>query len=425
MLSRAQEMMSALRTLGSEALMLFQQSFQHEPAATLQKLTGFAPDLLAAGNFNYLLLAAPGTVNLLDLQVPVLANWDDPLGLLVAYATYPKVQSLWNDPPPPRPWRWVDRLIGRPSYLPRPAYFERLTAAPWIQHVSWDTGHIEAFTSLGLARRQSVRWEPVVVSGQFIEYGKNAAQVVHRYDVGFCGNLYNHSMVQHPCWQNEFLRHLIHRIVECKEANLERSCWDLIHAALDELPGDLLREKGLTSDRKPFWDLYFFLAWTVLNAEVRLHVLSQINRDVHIFGMFADPDTVGLMQKHPHLRYGGNVDYVTELPGVYASVKVNVCISNGLIYRGTPSKLLDCLASGGFALCDPKQDLVRLFGPTVERIFFRNAAELNERIDYFLARPTERAELVRYFQSIIFDRCTLVGYLDRVLPLTQRLRRAG
>jgi spore maturation protein CgeB len=144
-------------------------------------------------------------------------------------------------------------------------------------------------------------------------------------------------------------------------------------------------------------------------------VLAAVEREVHLFGMFADPASVKLLQKKPNLVYAGDVHHFRELPQTFASTRINVCIANGLIYKGAPSKLIDCLASGGFALSDPKDDLVRLFGRDVEAIFFRNADELNAKIEYFLPRREERREIVHELRKTIEQECTLDRLFERVL----------
>lgn len=403
---------AATSTVGPLAL-------RNEPAA-LQRILDFGPDLVTAPNYNYWLLAGSGNEALYDLPVPVLSMWDDPLGALVNTCKWAHMEKHWAMP---RHRGWLDRLFRKAPRLPAPAVFERLTQNPHVRHVAWDTGHAEAFASLGLDRHQPVTWEPLVVPEHFIAYGQKAKPVEPAHDVGFCGNIYAHSLTQHPLWQDHFTRDLVQRIVAAKEHDLQRSSWELLLAELETVPLSERREKGLTSDCRPFWELYLFVAWTAFNAEVRLRVLSSIRHDVHVFGLFADPASASALP--PHLRFAGSADFHTELPRTYASIKINVCLTNGLIYRGTPSKLLECLASGGFALCDPKDDLIRLFGPAAQDIFFRDADELNAKIEYYLARPAKRAELVRHFQSVIAERCTLEGVLNRVLPLVIGKRRAA
>jgi spore maturation protein CgeB len=136
---------------------------------------------------------------------------------------------------------------------------------------------------------------------------------------------------------------------------------------------------------------------------------------VHIFGLFADLDSVPLLERRSNLVYAGDVHHFRELPKTFASTRINVCIANGLIYKGVPSKLIDCLASGGFALSDPKDDLVRLFGRDIDAVFFRNADELNAKIEYFLPRRDERREIVHELRKTIERECTLERLFERVL----------
>ena len=131
--------------------------------------------------------------------------------------------------------------------------------------------------------------------------------------------------------------------------------------------------------------------------------------------MFADPGSVDLLKRHPNLVYARNVHHYRELPQTFASTKVNICIANGLINQGVPSKLIDCLASGGFALTDPKDDLVHLFGNDIEAIVFRDVDELNAKIEYYLERPAERREIVATLRQTIEKRCTLEALWQGVL----------
>jgi spore maturation protein CgeB len=94
---------------------------------------------------------------------------------------------------------------------------------------------------------------------------------------------------------------------------------------------------------------------------------------------------------------------------------VNVCISNGLIFQGAPSKFIDCVASGGFALVDYKPDLLRLFGDVVAPVLFRDGDELNAKIEYFVNRREERRELVHELRRVIVTRCTQEALYTRVL----------
>lgn len=184
---------------------------------------------------------------------------------------------------------------------------------------------------------------------------------------------------------------------------------------IDNLPQSVRRQNGLYDYRKSFWDYYLFLVWNAATTLVRLGIFSKVKRDISLHGLFADPTSLEPLKEYPNLKYEGNAHNFNGLPEIYATTKINLCLSNGLIYEGMPSKLIECLASGGFALCDPKEDLLRFFGPIVEKIFFRNAEDLNAKIDYYLARPQERDEIVAELGQKIRQQCTLEGLFSQVV----------
>ena len=278
---------------------------------------------------------------------------------------------------------------------------------PLFKHFSWDSGHIETVESLGLVEAQRVRWYPLATYSPFLKTGKRQKEITKLRDVGFCGNVYLGAVRNSEFFKNEVFKELTTKICNDKLQLMNRSLWSLMIAEIENLSPTIRSDYGLYYDRKPFWDYYLFIAWQAANTLVRLGVLSKIEREVHLFGLFADPGSVEAIREYPNLKYEGMAHHFKELPEVYASTRINICISNGLVYKGIPSKLIDCLASGGFALCDPKEDLVRFFGPIVERIFFSNVEELNSKIDYYLAHPVERDEIVKELGTRIHRDCTL------------------
>ncbi len=51
----------------------------------------------------------------------------------------------------------------------------------------------------------------------------------------------------------------------------------------------------------------------------------------------------------------------------------------------------------------------------MESIFFRNAEELNKKIDYFLAHPDQRESITHSLRARIRSECTLERFFSRVL----------
>ena len=395
---RSRDMVRALQRAGADVAAV---PFDAAGDDVARALVEFGPELVVAPNMNYYLAAYRGEHDLFRrIGAPPALLWDDPLGALSLWLLQERRGRLGS---------LGDRGDGDPLEA-----FRRLMSADGARHYAWDSGHAEAVVELGLAPREAITWYPIATFGPFLEQGRRG-DVPEEVDVAFCGNVYASAVGHSNFTGDDFYEPLTQAICARKLGDLGASSWRLLNDVLGELPEETRHERGLTHDRTPFWDYYLYVAWMALTTAVRLELLTSIERPVTLYGLFADPESVALVERHPNLIYGGNRDQFRELPQTFAATKVNVCISNGLIYEGIPSKLIDCLASGGFALADPKGDLARLFGDEVDAIVFRDADELNAKIEYYLARPAERREIVHALRRTIVRECTLERLMERVL----------
>jgi hypothetical protein len=443
--SRASEMIRALEELEQTVQIVPRSRLLREPQAALNEIERFQPELITAPNFNLLLIGAYGIERLLNLDVPTLNYWDDPIGALVIYMNCDP--HRWNEPdfaqiasaakkgtgplksqvlsPFSRLADWCSSQQQRWGWRRRgpglaPERFRRLLSNPRLIHLSWDSGHMEAFTRLGLARPEQVHWHPIATFAPFLAMGDRAGEVAQTTDVAFCGNIYLGEIRQSAYWKDDRLRGAAEHMVARKLTDLGQSNWRLFLEELDDLPPRVRERLGLYPDRRGFWEYYLFTVWNVMSTLPRLEVFRRIRHKVRLFGLFSDQSSRELLQEFGNLEFARELGHFNELPRQFAATKVNICISNGLIYQGTPSKLIDCLASGGFALCDPKPDLVRLFGPKVEAIFCPTPDILNAKLEYYLARPAERREIVEELRKDIKRHCTLQSLYRYGLDLVRK-----
>jgi SAM-dependent methyltransferase len=410
MSERTGEMVAALRTANVEVLELPVGEAAGGPmppgmgAARIVPL--YRADAFLAPNMNYFLEAvAPASSVLAKSPVPAVLLWDDPLGAL----------ALWQLGRRGIRMGW----LGEAGEEDPVALFEVAMRRGDARHFSWDSGHIAAVTGLGLIERDSVEWYPIATYEPFLAQGRRGPPE-ERFDVTFCGNVYPSAVEQSNFADDEIFVSLTDRICAAKCANLELPVWDLLQSEVAALSAADRHGHGLDVHSSAFWDYYVYLVWMAATTRARLGVLGAIEREVNIFGVFGDPSSVDLLGRTPNLVYRGVAHHTRELPAVFASTRVNVCPSNCLIHSGVPSKFVDCVASGGFALVDPKPDLVTLFGREVEAVFFRNGDELNAKVEYFLERPDERREIVETLRSRIEEECTLAGMFERVLAGVER-----
>ena len=435
-------MIQTLREMGLEVLCLDVDAASQVSGNAVRDAVEFAPDFVIPTTFNYYLAAALQERDIYSvLACPVIVQWDDPLGALANYVLesernpvelaqaakrrifsgHPiaKLRDLAFANPQKNLGRFLRAFSPQTREIGPLQTFKEVMQSPLVKHVSWDTGHIEAVNELELVEPEKVQWLPPWTHAPFIDQGKGAGNVKPTMDVAFCGNVYLDMVAGSKFWQDDFFRSLTNEICNATLEQLDKSAWDLLNDGIERLPEATREQYDLYWDRKVFWEYYVFLVWHAVTTFVRVGILTKVNMEVNMCGLFADPASIGLLGDHPNLQYRGNFHHSEELPQVYASTKINVCISNGLVYKGVPSKLIDCLASGGFALSDPKEDLVRLFGPDVKRIFFRDAAELNHKIEYFLARPAERKEISDALRAKVQQECGIRECFEQILDRCQ------
>ncbi len=84
------------------------------------------------------------------------------------------------------------------------------------------------------------------------------------------------------------------------------------------------------------------------------------------------------------------VDYLTEMPLVFAESKVNLCPILRINRNGIPLRALDIMGCGGLLLVDYQPELARRFVPGEEMLMYHSIPEAIEMIAYYLKREDER-----------------------------------
>jgi Glycosyl transferases group 1 len=402
---RAGEIVSSLRRAGADVFFLGTEAEARPESPAARAAVAFEPDVVVATTFNHYLVCIAGEGVVTRLRKPAIQLWDDPVGALALWSLIQRGGELGS----------LGR-VRRDNELER---FRAVMNAVPMHHLAWDTGHIETVCGLELTRRSCVTWYPMVSYRPFVEQGQ--LEATQDVDVSFCGNVWPAAVEAGSFSNDDFFLDLTAAVCRRKAEVPALSAWEILWETIDQIGETERRARGLTRSETPFWDYYLHAVWLAMNTHVRLRLLTKIPREVAIFGVFADPASIARLERLPNLRYRGHAAPFAGLPQTYARTKVNVCISNALIYAGVPSKLIECLASGGFALVDAKADLVRLFGDDIEKISFRHGDDLNARIEYYLARPAERREVVEGLRAMIDDRCSIDNLASLILQAAATL----
>ncbi|HNR36364.1 MAG TPA: glycosyltransferase [Candidatus Hydrogenedentes bacterium] len=109
---------------------------------------------------------------------------------------------------------------------------------------------------------------------------------------------------------------------------------------------------------------------------------------------------------------------------IVAGTKINLNLHSSTVHDGVDPdcdainpRVFEIAACGGFQLCDPCKGLDALFDFDTELPVYRDLAELREKIDYFLARPEERAAFAQRARRRVLAHHTYRHRAQRMLDV--------
>lgn len=111
----------------------------------------------------------------------------------------------------------------------------------------------------------------------------------------------------------------------------------------------------------------------------------------------------------------------TDLNKYYSSADIVLCdhwadmLQNGFI----ANRIFDAAASGAFIISDYGEAVERLFGGSVP--MYKNADELKELVDYYLAHPSERRKKAEQARIITLKDFTADAVVNRLNALFERI----
>jgi len=128
------------------------------------------------------------------------------------------------------------------------------------------------------------------------------------------------------------------------------------------------------------------------------------------FGLriFGDPNWRVIARKVPEIAqcvHATGMLSLQEMNALYASVKIYVNIVNPQITTGVAQRVFDAAAAGCFQITEYKPDLDMLF-PEGEVVSFRDAADLRDKVAYYLANPDEAASKAAAARARVLSQLT-------------------
>ena len=95
------------------------------------------------------------------------------------------------------------------------------------------------------------------------------------------------------------------------------------------------------------------------------------------------------------VRYGGSLDYWSEMPKVFAATKINLNFTIPNIKSGLPLRIWDVLGSGGFLMTNFQAEIPCYLKNKEDLVCFESVEELSELCGYYLSHEEERRQIAQ------------------------------
>lgn len=97
----------------------------------------------------------------------------------------------------------------------------------------------------------------------------------------------------------------------------------------------------------------------------------------------------------PKIQNMGAVDYYDVMPHIFKNSKINLNITLRSIRSGIPLRAFDIMGCGGFLLTNFQPDLLDIFVPDEDFVYYDGEDDLLAKIEYYLTHEKERTEIAR------------------------------
>ena len=215
------------------------------------------------------------------------------------------------------------------------------------------------------------------------------------HEVCFIGSLYDNNFYDEFC--NNLPLELQNYFIEIFEKNA--FCWDGTNRINGTVSNELvayIRRVTPGFQMVNFFDVddsvYFengYITRKIANIE-RVCVLNLL---AELFPVTLYTTSKTARERLNHVEIMPPICSERELHDTFKKSKINLNISLKGIEGGTPQRIMDALAAGGFVMTNYCPETADLFREDEEIVMFRSPEELVEKADYYLKNDREREQI--------------------------------
>jgi len=133
------------------------------------------------------------------------------------------------------------------------------------------------------------------------------------------------------------------------------------------------------------------------------------------FALYTQDDT----SFNSKINNRGYIDYMQEMPLVFANSKINVNVTLRSISSGIPLRCMDILGCGGFLLTNYQPEIVEYFEDGVDLVIYSDFDDLEAKIDYYLAHEEERVAIAHNGREKVIELFNYEGQISKMLSVLE------
>ncbi len=210
-------------------------------------------------------------------------------------------------------------------------------------------------------------------------------------EISFVGSLYeknSYDRMEHKL--PDYLRGYFDALMEVQSDTYGSN---VIEGALNtDILSELQKYYKLEKSEDSLSDLGLIFSVTTLGFKVaqiqRKRNLLELSHK-HNVTLYSNSDTSDLVT----VRYGGSLDYWTEMPAVFAASRINLNFTIPNIKSGIPLRVWDILGAGGFCLSNFQAELPLHFKQHHDMVWFYSTEDLLDKCRFYLEHEDERAKI--------------------------------
>lgn len=337
-----------------------------------------------------------------ELGVKTILLWDH----VITHAA----QFLIGYPP-------VERATSRPGSLEK--LRSGLNRKNFVHYVP-DSGHIEVLGRLGVCDGSSIQRYVVPAQNIFLNGNSESSRELITDRVLFAGNL-NSSQVMSAYGDDPVVAEVTDYVTNVKCKDWEIPAWYAYEKIASQKVAAGVGE--LHPDQSFFWSLGRELITNVVTTAFRTAVFKSIHTPIDFYGGFTDPEFVVNQGRSGLYRPMGSVPF-ESMGRIYPQYEFSVDVTHTPFINGSNAKVLNCFAAGGFMFVDWKEDLRGALGDLAEEFMYRNAEELNAKMDRLKGNSERRLEIIQAVRKVISRDLNFATFQSRAICKAEQLSRA-